>query len=112
VSSILNRCKYDLMFPCPVTIVVKLLVMFIFIFSLSVTIGKYEDGFVSTCSRRVYLLFNDSPCSRNYLMLKIGNNDEGSNVDMWPLILMGYERKIHKICQDSHFLDTDSNHEV
>ena len=28
VSSILNRCKYDLMFPCPVTMFVKLWVMF------------------------------------------------------------------------------------
>jgi len=38
VSSILKRYKYDLMFPCPVTIVVNLLVKFIFSFSLSSTL--------------------------------------------------------------------------
>jgi len=42
-------------------------------------------------------------------MLKTGSNVEGSNVDMWPIILVGYERKIHKICQDSNFSDTDPN---
>ena len=31
VSIILNRCRYDLMLPCPVTMVVKLWIMFIFI---------------------------------------------------------------------------------
>jgi len=45
-------------------------------------------------------------------MPKIGSNIEGSNIDMWPIILMGYERKIHRICQDSHFSDTDSNLEL
>jgi len=42
VSSILNWCKYDLIFPCPVTTDVKLWVMFIFIFSLSATTRKYS----------------------------------------------------------------------
>jgi len=42
-------------------------------------------------------------------MLKTGNNAEGSNVDMWPNIL---ERKIHRICQYSHFSDKDSSFEL
>jgi len=42
VSNILIRCKYDLIFPCPVTMVVKLWVRFIFIFRLSAAIGKYS----------------------------------------------------------------------
>jgi hypothetical protein len=41
VSSILNRCKYDLTFSCPVTMDMNLWVTFIFIFSLSATTGKY-----------------------------------------------------------------------
>jgi len=36
---ILNRCKYDLVFPCAVTIAVKLGVKVIFIFSLSLIFG-------------------------------------------------------------------------
>jgi hypothetical protein len=42
VPIILNRCKYDLMLPCPVTMDVKFWVMFIFLFSLSATTGKYS----------------------------------------------------------------------
>jgi hypothetical protein len=42
VSNILNLRKYELIFPYLVTMVVKLSVMFIFIFSLSATIGKYS----------------------------------------------------------------------
>ena len=34
VSLILNRCKYDLLLPCPVTMVVKFWLTFIFIFNL------------------------------------------------------------------------------
>jgi hypothetical protein len=41
VSIILNRCKYDLMLPCPATMHVTFWVMFNFIFSLSATTGKY-----------------------------------------------------------------------
>ena len=39
-SIILNRCKYDLVFPCAVTIAVKLDVKVIFVFSLSLILGK------------------------------------------------------------------------
>ena len=39
-SIILNRWKYDLLFPCAVTIAVKLGVKVIFIFSLSLIFGK------------------------------------------------------------------------
>ena len=39
-SIILNRCKYDLVFPCAVTIAVKLDVKVIFIFNLSLIFGK------------------------------------------------------------------------
>jgi hypothetical protein len=42
VSIILKRCKYDLILPCPVTVVVKFWVMFIFVCNLSVTTGKYS----------------------------------------------------------------------
>ena len=42
VSIILNRCKYGLILPCPVTMDVKLWVMFILIFNLSATTGKYS----------------------------------------------------------------------
>ena len=42
VTVILNWCKCDLILPWPITMVVKLWVMFIFIFNLSVTIGKYS----------------------------------------------------------------------
>jgi len=38
---ILNRCRYALVIPCPVTIAVKLGVRLIF-FSLSLTSGKYS----------------------------------------------------------------------
>ena len=57
-------------------------------------------------------MFNDSVHNKKYLMLKNGDNVEGSNVDMWPIILMGYKRKIHKIFHDSHFSETDSNLEL
>jgi len=39
-SIILNRCRYDLGFPWAVTIAVKLVVKVIFIFSLSLILGK------------------------------------------------------------------------
>jgi len=48
-------------------------------------------------------------CVAELFNAKIGSNVEGSNVDMWPIILVGYERKIHIICQDSNLSDTDSN---
>jgi len=49
VSSILNRCKYDLIFPCPVTMNVEIWFMLIFIFSLSATIGKHSCNFSLCC---------------------------------------------------------------
>jgi hypothetical protein len=61
----LNRCKYDLMFPCPVTMVVKLWVMFIFIFSLSTTIGRYS--FVVLCLRS--LIPNPLPLLYTFLVI-------------------------------------------
>jgi hypothetical protein len=42
VSIILNRCKYDLVLPCAVTMNVKFWVIFIFMLSLSATTGKYS----------------------------------------------------------------------
>jgi hypothetical protein len=39
-SIILNRCKYDLVFLCAVTIAVKLGVKVVFIFSMSLILGK------------------------------------------------------------------------
>ena len=42
VSIILIRCKYDLILPCPVTMDVKSLVMFMFVFNLSAITGKYS----------------------------------------------------------------------
>ena len=41
-SMILKRCRYALVFPCSVTIAVKLCVRLITIFSLSSTFGKYS----------------------------------------------------------------------
>ena len=41
-SMILNLCRYEFMFPWYVTRVVKCCVGFIFIFSLSTTVGKYS----------------------------------------------------------------------
>ena len=40
VTIILNRCRYDLVFPRVITIAVMLGVKVIFIFSLSLTLGK------------------------------------------------------------------------
>jgi hypothetical protein len=40
VTITLNRCRYDLVFPWAVTIAVKLGVKVIFIFSLSLILGK------------------------------------------------------------------------
>ena len=49
-SIILNRCKYDLVFPCAVTIAVKLGVKVIFIFSLSLIFWEKFFGHSSFCS--------------------------------------------------------------
>jgi hypothetical protein len=56
VSDVLKRCKYAFMLPCPVTMVVKLWVVVIVLFSLSATIGKESfvilplvDRFQSLC---------------------------------------------------------------
>ena len=43
-SIILKRCRYDLVFPCTVAIAVKLGVRLIFVFSLSLMIGKKIFG--------------------------------------------------------------------
>ena len=43
-SMFLNLCRYDFMFPWPVTGFVKCCVRFIFTFSLSTTVGKYMGG--------------------------------------------------------------------
>ena len=40
VFIILKRCKYEFVFPWPVTIAVKFCVRFMFMFSLSLTSGK------------------------------------------------------------------------
>ena len=40
LSKILYLCRYDLILPCPVTIVVKFGVTLIFIFNLSAILGK------------------------------------------------------------------------
>jgi hypothetical protein len=45
VSIILNRCKCDLILPCPVTMEVKLWVMFILIFNLPATTGNHSFVF-------------------------------------------------------------------
>ena len=63
VSTILNQCKYDLIFPCPVTMDVKLWVMIIFIFSLCQLLpGSILLWFV-------LLLFVQIPLSLHYTYL-------------------------------------------
>ena len=64
-SIILNLCRYDFMFPWPVTIVLRFCVKFIFVCSLSATVEKYSFvvlPFFVVCHSfcQVILLFSSS----------------------------------------------------
>ena len=62
LSLILNLYKYALIFPCPVTIVVKFGVTFIFNFNLSAILGK--NNFVIA----PFVVLSHSPCHFNTLL--------------------------------------------
>jgi len=64
-SLFLNLCRYDIKFPRPVTFVVRIYVKFIFVCSLSATVGKYSFVLlpffvVSHYFRQFTLLFSSS----------------------------------------------------